>query len=365
MYARAWAPAVGLPPLAHLRRLLVPAGVTQFSECDSPDARSGTCSDDNARALLVAVLALAVSPHYEHAREIGDAAIGFLERAQRPDGRFRNMADIEGEFLEELGSEDSIGRTAWACGVTARCAAVPAWRESALKMLVDVLPALPELRSLQSRAYALLGLTAAVAPNTATAAPATPVGGSPPRDIADRLVSSLNALADALAREFEAYADDTWAWWVPELTWGNARMPDAMLNAALVTGKSRLADVGLRSLRFLAAVTQAGDVFVPIGNDGWYRRGERRAIYDQQPIEVCGMVDAWLAAFRLTGESRFVDRARTAFEWFEGRNTEGLRIADPETGGCCDGLRRGSLNRNQGAESTLSYLHAALSMQGY
>jgi hypothetical protein len=97
---------------------------------------------------------------------------------------------------------------------------------------------------------------------------------------------------------------------------------------------------------------------MPIGNDGWYPRGGRRAKYDQQPIEACAMVDVWLAASRLTGDASYLERARIAFEWFNGLNTERIAVGVAETGACYDGLQRGRVNRNQGAESTLSYLQA-------
>jgi hypothetical protein len=350
-----------LPRLDHLRALLSPAGVVQFGRGDVPDPASGTCLDDNARALLVAVMALGADPDYDHAVGIGDVALAFIERARRPDDLYHNFADIRGRFLDSVGSEDSVARMVWACGVTARCAVAPEWRRSALAALEAALPAVLGLRSIHARAYALLGVAAAIAPNSATNLSAsTP---PPPRPLSDALVSILRALADGLERDFRSEASVEWSWWKPTLTWGNGRLPEAMLVAASVTGEPRYASVGLRALEFLAGVTQDGDAFIPIGNAGWFAQGGHRARYDQQPIEACGMVDAWLAAHRLTGDSDFLGRASTAFEWFLGRNTENLSVADLQTGGCCDGLQRGRLNQNQGAESTLSYVHASLSIR--
>ncbi|HEV2037830.1 MAG TPA: hypothetical protein VGQ96_04410, partial [Candidatus Eremiobacteraceae bacterium] len=54
----------------------------------------------------------------------------------------------------------------------------------------------------------------------------------------------------------------------------------------------------------------------------------------------------------------YESKALEAFSWFLGLNTDRLALADPESGGCRDGLERGKLNTNMGAESTLSYLHA-------
>jgi hypothetical protein len=51
-----------------------------------------------------------------------------------------------------------------------------------------------------------------------------------------------------------------------------------------------------------------------------------------------------------------------AFDWFIGDNDVGAPLYDPKTGGCCDGLEPDGVNRNQGAESTLSYVMALLTL---
>jgi hypothetical protein len=42
--------------------------------------------------------------------------------------------------------------------------------------------------------------------------------------------------------------------------------------------------------------------------------------------------------------------------WFLGDNDQGLALFDPVSGGCCDGLMRDGVNKNQGAESLLAWL---------
>jgi hypothetical protein len=100
--------------------------------------------------------------------------------------------------------------------------------------------------------------------------------------------------------------------------------------------------------------------FVPIGNDGWFTRDGTHARFDQQPIEAQHMVDALLEAHHLTGERSWMDDARRAFEWFLGRNDLQQPIADLTTGGGRDGLSPDGVNQNQGAESTLAWLHALM-----
>ena len=103
--------------------------------------------------------------------------------------------------------------------------------------------------------------------------------------------------------------------------------------------------------------------FVPIGSQGFYRKGGQKARFDQQPIEAAGAVSACLEAYRVTGDSRWRSEAWSAFNWFLGDNDLQLPLYDSITGGCRDGLHPDRANQNQGAESTLSFLMALLEMR--
>jgi len=54
-----------------------------------------------------------------------------------------------------------------------------------------------------------------------------------------------------------------------------------------------------------------------------------------------------------------------AFNWFLGCNRLQQIIYNPCTGGCYDGLEETHVNINQGAESTVSYLMARLTIEKY
>ena len=127
-----------------------------------------------------------------------------------------------------------------------------------------------------------------------------------------------------------------------------------------------MTDVGLESLSWLADLQRsapAGGHFVPIGSNGFYRRGGERARFDQQAIEASSMASACLEAYRSTGDDRWQREVRRAFEWFLGRNDLNLPLYDPDTGGCHDGLHPDRLNENQGAESTLAFLQTLLELR--
>jgi hypothetical protein len=63
---------------------------------------------------------------------------------------------------------------------------------------------------------------------------------------------------------------------------------------------------------------------------------------------------AYAEAFQVTGNDKWRVYAKSAVDWYFGRNRLGVSMYDEKTGGCYDGLERDGVNRNQGAESTLS-----------
>jgi hypothetical protein len=103
--------------------------------------------------------------------------------------------------------------------------------------------------------------------------------------------------------------------------------------------------------------------FVPIGSQGFHRKGGDKARFDQQPVEAGATVAACLQAFRETGDERWRKEAWSAFNWFLGDNDLQIVLYDSATGGCLDGLHPDRGNENQGAESTLAFLMALLEMR--
>jgi hypothetical protein len=119
---------------------------------------------------------------------------------------------------------------------------------------------------------------------------------------------------------------------------------------------------GLRSLAWLMDLQTIDGRFSPIGNQGFYEKGGRRARFDQQPIEADASIAACSTAYRVTGDRKWLDLAWRAFRWFLGSNDVGQGLYDHGTGGCRDGLHATRVNDNEGAESTLAWLHALLQM---
>jgi uncharacterized protein YyaL (SSP411 family) len=126
-----------------------------------------------------------------------------------------------------------------------------------------------------------------------------------------------------------------------------------MLLAYLATGEELFKLIGLDSLEFLLEQTYVDGRFDFIGNQGWHRRGERRAIFIQQPIDAAYTADTCMVAYEATKDQRYIDLAIASAEWLLGRNRLGARLYDSATGACADGLDPQGPSLNQGAESAI------------
>ena len=181
----------------------------------------------------------------------------------------------------------------------------------------------------------------------------------------DSLVSQTReTLTCRLMELFEANARPDWQWFEEGLSYDNAKLACALILSGQATGQRAVLERGLQALRWLTELqTSEKGHFRPIGSNGFHRRGGPRADFDQQPIEAQATVSACLAAYRATSDLWWYEHAQRAFDWFIGWNDLGLELYSPETGGCHDGLHVDRVNRNQGAEATLSFLLSLAEMR--
>jgi hypothetical protein len=318
-------------------------GVVQHALRSVPNRKTGYCTDDASRAFIVALEYLRFNPNDRLSQRLASNFLAFLQHAQMDDGRFHNFMDYDRRWSDEVGTPDSCGRAIWALGFGVANAPAEPWRGACASLLDRALPSLGWLGFPRSRAYAAIGLAHAFAATNESA-----------------YADGLRALAAELVEAYESVASAEWPWFENAMFYDNARLPEAMIRAAAALAEPRFRDVGLTTLAFYERVTIEDGVHVPIGNDGWYHRGGKRARYAQQPLEACAMVDAELAGFDLTGDARHYANAELAMEWYYGKNSRGIEMA--QGGGCYDGLEEDAVNENMGAESTLAFLSAAAAL---
>ena len=308
-----------------------------------PNRKTGYCTDDVSRAFIVVLTYLRLNPGDRLSARLASIYLSFLVHAQMEDGRFHNFMDYDRRWSDEVGTPDSCGRAIWALGYGLANAPSPPWRRVCAAGLDRALSTVGSLGHIRSRAYAAIGLAHAY----------TAVKDS-------KYADALRSLTNELRNAYEATASDDWQWFENAMFYDNARLCEAMIRAGRALSEPRFHEVGLRTLAFYEKVTTENGVHVPVGNQGWYYHGGHRARYAQQPLEACAMVKAELAAFDLTGDVGHFASAELAMEWYYGKNSRGIVMA--QGGGCCDGLEEDAVNTNMGAESTLALLAAAYAL---
>jgi len=328
--------------LNHLLRMTDSTGVFQHAIFSVPNFSEGYCTDDNARAFILAVLLGEMGEDPERVRTLATTSVAFLHHAfDRKTKRFHNHMSFDRHWLDKHGSDDCQGRALWALGVGIGRSPYRSFQIMAGQLFALALPTLTELTSPRAWAFGLIGIHEYLR-----------------RLRGDSLANQTReTLTSRLMELFDINAEDHWRWFEDYLSYDNAKLAHALILSGRATGQQAVLERGLEALQWLMELqTSEKGHFRPIGSNGFYRRGGERANFDQQPIEVQATVSACLAAYRATSDYWWYEQAQRAFDWFVGSNDLGLELYSPETGGCRDGLHVDRVNQNEGAESTLAFL---------
>lgn len=325
--------------MAHVQRLTDDTGIVQHAKYGIPNLKEGYCVDDNARALLMVIMAWQQNKS-KVALELLPVYLSYIQYMQCDDGNFRNFLSFRREYLDEVGTEDSFGRTIWALGYLINNAPNNSYREFAKELFIKSIPHFSKLTHLRGLANTMIGLSSYLK--------------AQPYD--EYFIEELNKLAKPLKAAYHAQKGDDWHWFEEKLTYDNAILPLALLSHYETTQDQESLAIGLESMEYLTKMTLEDKGYLnPIGNDGWLFRGEDMAIYDQQAIETMAMVLMYFKAYEITHDLKYIKQMYLSYQWFLGENSLRLPLYDYETKGCGDGLQPYGVNRNQGAESTLAY----------
>ena len=338
-----------LPPeIAAVERMSDSTGMLQHSIYSVPDRRHGYCIDDNARALML----MSAVPELDAATRDKWMTIyaSFVQYAWNPEARrFRNFMNFDRTWCEDVGSEDSNGRTLWALGVTARDAHEAKHRDWARAMFDSTATLALELESPRAQAFAMLGAAAMLE-------------ASPRHELATQI---LRRFPDEHLKLLDEARRPEWGWFEIVLAYDNARLPEAMLRAGIALQRQDLVACGIDTLEWIVAKQTAPEGhFRAVGSESFGRVYADPLPFDQQPLEAQATIDACAAAFDATGDARWYDEAKRAYDWYLGVNDLDLPLATQRDGGCFDGLMPTGLNRNQGAESILALQMASCAISG-
>lgn len=335
--------------LDHLFRMSDSTGLFQHARFTVPNFAEGYCTDDNARALLLTVMLQKLGHGSPRLTARAATYAAFLNHAfDRSSRRLRNFMSFDRRWLEDVGSEDCHGRSLNALGLCVAQAGHGGFQGLAADLFEQALPVTAEFTSPRAWAFTLIGIDEYLS-----------------RFSGDRRANHFRELLTAkLMQRYADAATEDWQWFEDTVSYSNAKLPHALILSGRCMNDAAMLETGLTALRWLIEVqTSAAGSLQPIGSNGFYRRGQERALFDQQPIEAQVTVSACVAAYRATGDMFWVAEANRAFEWFLGRNDLGLPLYDSTTGGCRDSLHVDRVSQNQGAESTLGFLLALAEMQ--
>ena len=324
-------------------------GIIQFSKENQPDLNSGYTLDDNARA-LIALCMVDENAGYPKYRKYIKLYLNFILFCLQSDGTLKNYVDKYGKFTSQnndVSLEDSNGRAIWALGYFI-CHGNVFYKLSinaARKAIRLTFPILSKIQSPRSIAFAIKGLCCYFTKK-------------PSRELYD----GIRMLADKLVGLYLSATDECWKWFEAYLTYDNAVLPESLLCAYNVTKNEQYKNIAKESFDFLLKKIFVDGQIKVISNNKWLNKGESNTKYGEQPVDVAGTVIALSTFYDVFHDNEYIQKQKDAFSWFMGNNHLHQIIYNPVTGGCYDGLEENNINLNQGAESTVCFLIARLSL---
>lgn len=322
-------------------------GIIQHSVFAVPDPNSGYTTDDNARALIAAIMLYEKFKSKKYMKLIF-IYTSFLLYAQNQKGTFKNFMNYNRKFIEEEGSEDCFGRCLWSLGYMIQSKILPnTIKYASENMLLKALPNIKALSYIHSKAYCLLGLNllySELLENSSTF-----------KISKDTVKEDLIMLSDSLVDNFKSYSSDNWKWFANSLTYGNGIFPLCLLKSSYTLNNKEYLNIALEALNFLEQHCFKREYFKPIGSNTWFKKGDSHpSEFDEQPLEACGTAIMYMEAYRLLKDTKYLDKAKLCYEWFLGKNSVSKSLVDTFTNGSMDGIMRTKINPNEGAESIIA-----------
>ncbi len=339
--------------LDHLKKLTTDFGMIQFSKINQPDIGSGYTLDDNARAMI------AICQHLELTRDKEDIKYlyiyyNFIKYCLQADGYFQNYVDEQRVFTEQnnlTNLADSNGRAIWALGY--------------LISLGDLLPLTLVIEATITMKTALVNSNSI----HSTRAMAFIIKGLfylNTNYSSTQNIVLIKELANRLVQMYRHESDKQWVWFESYFTYANSILPEALLCAWLATGEPIYKEIAKSTFDFLLSKIFTDKSIKVISNKGWLVKGKdslQPVVGGEQPIDVAYTILALSKFYEVFRDEQYKQKMEIAFSWFLGNNHLNQIIYNPCTGGCYDGLEENYVNLNQGAESTVSYLMARLTIE--
>lgn len=332
------------PPLKHLKKMTDDTGMFQHAKFTIPDRNHGYCTDDNARAVIV--MSKYNSQYSQpEAEKLFDTYLSFLMHSQQEDGTVRNFMSYDRRWIKNEPAHDSLGRALWAFGTVIANPPSPAYLSIIKKCFDNSVRHVPNL-SPRGMAYAMFGMADYMQQFPG----------------ASEIKRYMSYASNHLLEMYKLNSSQDWHWFEDILAYDNAVLPHALFIASQNEAGEEALKIAETTANFLLENTFDGEKFSFIGCNGWYKKGQARAQFDQQPLEAVSTVLMLQKAYQITKNKSYQSLQKRAFDWFLGENDLGIPVYNFKTKGSYDGLEAGGVNLNQGAESTLSFLLSLLTV---
>ena len=335
--------------LKHLIKLTDGFGIFQFAELSHKNPDFGYTLDDNARALIITAKYYSAGIRKKFAFRLMNIYLSFIANALGPDG-FLNYFNKNFRPNDDANTKDSLedanARALWALMQLSAMHAIPSGlRRKAQQIYKRRLKIGLHFQHARPKAFYIKGLFALYQSRPS-----------------QQLREEIRILADELVKNYVAHSDSSWHWFDRIITYSNSVLCESLLSAFQATGKKEYFHIGKKTLDSLISHSFVNGIYMPVGQSGWFEKGGKRKFFDQQPEDVAAMVEALKKIYTITREEKYKMLMTKAFYWYLGENYLGQYLYDQVSGGCYDGLGKRSVNLNQGAESTISYLAARIAM---
>ncbi len=320
---------------SHLKKMTTKNGLIQHAINDSPDFRFGYSIDDNARGII------AIIEHDElfdtdYFSRYGKIYLQYIFEARKQDGSYHNFADIDNNFIDNVGSLDSQGRVVFALAKVSVARVVPSELQVKARSQLSTFR-FYQAPALRSCSFATLGYLQA------------------------NMFELARPLSRQILKAYKQHRTEEWKWFENSLTYSNAIIPLALLQAGIAFSDSKMIECAQESFLWLHANCHNDKFFAPIGNHGWYYKENSKALFDQQVVDVADMVMFSCSAYKYFKQDKWLLIALEWMSWFFGNNKLGKNMVT-KNGGVYDGLTEQGVNLNQGAESMIMYFIAYLSL---
>jgi glycosyltransferase involved in cell wall biosynthesis len=322
----------------HILRMTDNTGILQHAHGCTPNYKTGYCLDDNARGLLLSMMAY---QQFKEPKYISLAVryLAYINHMQHKDGSFDNFMTFSHTLFENDQSQDAYGRSIWALGYLIRYAPNDDLFQLGHELFHKALCHVQHLNHARGYANCILGLYHYV-------------NRFPDQD---RFVKMISEMANTLCDGYEQCSKENWQWVENIITYDNGLLPASLYKAFEITGNERFLQVADVTTKFLESKCFIHQHLSLIGNRRWLRMDEDYELFAQQPIDAMAMIILYDSIHKLKKDSYSSVKLKTCFKWFLGYNDLDLPLYDEETKGCNDGIEEFSINRNQGAESTIAY----------